>query len=100
VGESALVRFRQFAFDQLIVAEDLQRRPIVPIPGQAQMNAAKMRIWNRVHFLEPLGTQVALGAFGFASKHFAIESNKPFPISGNQICMHVFRADWHSFFLF
>src|SRR5258705_12884597 len=47
----------------LIVAEDLQSWPILPIPGQAQMNAAKMRIWNRVHFIEPLGTQVALGTF-------------------------------------
>src|SRR5207248_9687384 len=48
VCEPALVRLRQFAFDHLIVAEDLQSCPILPIPGQAQMTAAKMRIWNRV----------------------------------------------------
>src|SRR5438445_795559 len=41
VGESALVRLRQFGFDQLIVAENLQRWPLLLIPGQAQMNAAK-----------------------------------------------------------
>jgi hypothetical protein len=63
------------------------------------MDAAKMRVWNRVHFLKPFGRQVALGTFGFASKHFAIESNEPFPVSGNQICMHVFCADWHWFVL-
>src|SRR6266480_4084222 len=60
VGESALVTFRQLAFYQVIVAEDFQRRAIVAIPGQAQMNAMKMRIWNRVYFLEPLITQIAL----------------------------------------
>src|SRR5262249_21519552 len=94
VRESALIRFRQFAFDQLIVAKDLQRRPILTIPGQAQMNAAKMRIWNCVYFLEPLGTHIALRTLGFASEHLAIEPNKPFPISGNQIRMYVFSADW------
>src|SRR5439155_9913622 len=99
VGESALVRLRQFAFDQLIVAENLQRRPFLLIPGQAQMNAAKMRIWNRVHFIEPFSTQIALGTFAFASEHVAIESDESLPISGNQICMHVLCADWHSVLL-
>src|SRR6266513_1135575 len=99
VCKPALVELRQFAFDQLIVVEDLQSWPILPIPGQAQMNAAKMRIWNRVHFIEPFSTQVALGTFAFASEHVAIESDELLPISGNQICMHVLRADWHSVLL-
>src|SRR6266700_3714091 len=99
VCEPALVRLRQFAFDQLIVAEDLQSWSILPIPGQAQMNAAKMRIWNRVHFIEPFSTQIALGTFAFASEHVAIESDESLPVSGNQICMRVFCADWHCLIL-
>ena len=47
------------------------------------MNAAKMRIWNRVHFIEPFSTQIALGTFAFASEHVAIESDESLPISGN-----------------
>jgi hypothetical protein len=96
VSEPALVCSRQIAFDQLIVAEDFERRPVIAIPGQAKMNSAKMRIWNRVHSVEPRSGQVSLRPFGFASEHVAIESDEPFPISGDQIRVHVFRADWHS----
>src|SRR4030095_5577462 len=99
VREAALISSRQFAFDQLIVAEDLQSRSIVSITGQAQMNAAKVRVWNRVHFVEPRRTQVALWTFGFTTEHVAIESDQSFPISGDQIGVYVFGADWHSLFL-
>jgi hypothetical protein len=47
VTEPASVRFREFALDQLIVAENLKRRAIIAIAGQTQMNAGKMRVSKR-----------------------------------------------------
>src|SRR6266571_1585018 len=58
------------------------------------MNATKTGVRNRIHFVKPRRRQVTFRTFGFASEHVAIESNQPFPISGDQIGVHVFRAEW------
>jgi hypothetical protein len=95
VREATLISSRRFAFDQLIVAENLERRSIVPVSGQKQMNSAQMRVWDRVDAVEPRAGQIAFRTFRFASEYFAIESNQSFPICGDQIGVHVFGANWH-----
>src|SRR5262245_8843769 len=64
------------------------------------MNATKAGVRNRIHAVEPCCRQITFGAFWFASEDLSIESDQPFPISGDKIGMHVFRADWHSQSLF
>src|SRR4029079_19284182 len=63
------------------------------------MDATKTGVRNRIHSVKPRRRQVTFGTFGFASEHFAIESDQPFPISGDQIGVHIFRADRHAFLL-
>src|SRR5262249_50720847 len=63
------------------------------------MDTTKMAIRNRVHSVKPSRRQVTFGTFGFASEHLTIKSDQPSPISGDQIGVYVFRADWHSFLL-
>ena len=84
-----LVRSRQVAPYQLIVAKNLKCGTIIAIAGQTQMNACKVRIRKRGKAVEPYAGHIAFRARGFASKHFAIESNQSFPVSCNQICVNV-----------
>ena len=63
------------------------------------MNATKTGVRNRIHSVKPRRTQITFGTFGFATEHLAIESNQSFPISRDEIGVHVFRAGWHSFLL-
>src|SRR4029453_10473440 len=95
VTEPALVRRRQFGLDQSIIAENLKRRTIITIAGQSQMNAAKTRVLKRSQLIQPGARHIAFRAPGLASEDLGIESNQSFPISGNQICVNVFGADWH-----
>src|SRR5207302_7644559 len=62
------------------------------------MNAAKMRVRDRIHAVEPAPRQIAFRAFGLASKHFGIELNQSSPVFRNQIGVNVFGAVWHRFF--
>ena len=59
------------------------------------MNAAKMRVRDRVHAVEPASRQIAFRTLGLASKHLGIELNQSSPVFRNQICMNVLRSDWH-----
>jgi hypothetical protein len=63
------------------------------------MNASKMRLWNRIHAVEPATRQIAFRTIGLASKHLGIELNQSFPVPGDQICMNVLSANWHCFVL-
>ena len=59
------------------------------------MNAAKMRVRDRIHAVEPATRQIAFRTLGLASKHLGIELNQSFPVSRDQIGVNVFGADWH-----
>src|SRR5882724_3770108 len=59
------------------------------------MNASKMRLWDRIHGVEPATRQIAFRTLGLASKHLGIELNQSFPVPGDQICMNVLSANWH-----
>src|SRR6266516_4099638 len=48
VSEPALVRDRHAEFNEFVIAENLERRAILAIAGQAQMNAGKMRLSARI----------------------------------------------------
>jgi hypothetical protein len=61
------------------------------------MNPGKVRIPKRGEAVEPRAGHIAFGTFGFASKHLAIESNQPFAVSCNEICVNVVGLDWHCF---
>jgi len=95
--ESALIRSRQVAPYQLIVAKNLKCGTIIAIARQTQMNTCKVRIRKRGKAVEPPTGNIPFRASGFASEDLAIESNQPFPVSCNQICMNVLRSDWHCF---
>src|SRR5438094_7722079 len=99
VSEPALVRHRHPTFNEFVIAENLESRPIVPIARQTQVYARKLCIRKRGHTIEPRAGHIAFGAFGFASEDIAVKANQSFPISGNKICMNVFRSDWHCFLL-
>lgn len=95
VTEPALVRGLQLGLDQLIIAENFKRRTIVSVAGQSQMNAAKMRVPKRSQLIQPGARHIALRSLGLAFEDLGIESSQPLPISGNQICVNVFGANWH-----
>src|SRR5438105_15871100 len=99
VREPALVRDWHAAFSEFVITENLQRRAIFTIAGQAQMNAGKMRVWDGVHAIKPGARQIALRAFGLASEYVDVKTNQPFPISGNQICVNILGSDWNFFLL-
>ncbi len=95
VTEPALVRGRQFGLDQLVIAENLKRWIIIAVAGQLQMNAAKMRVPKRSQLIQLGARHIALRRLSPTPENFGIESNQFFPISGNQICVNVFGANWH-----
>ena len=97
MSESALIRSRQVAPYQLIVAKNLKCGTIFAIARQTQMNTCKVRIRKRGKAVEPATGHIPFRARGFASEHFAIESNQSFPVSCNEICVNVLGLDWHCF---
>src|ERR1043166_1167353 len=99
MAEPALVSSRQFAFDPLVVAENLERRPVVVVSRKTEMTPTKTRVRNRIDLIQPYCRQIAFRTFDFASENLAIELDQPFPISGYQVGVHVFCASWHSFIL-
>src|SRR6266566_6276800 len=99
VSEPALVRDRHAEFNEFVIAENLERRAILAIAGQAQMNAGKMRVSDGVHAVKPGARQIALRAFRLASEYVNVKTNQSFPVSGNQICVNVLGLDWHCFLL-
>src|SRR5215472_14690080 len=95
VSQPALIRDWHAVFNEFVIAENLEGRAIFTIARQAQKNAGKMRIRDSVHVVEPSAGHITLGTLGLASEYVRIEANQSFPISGNKICMNVFRSDWH-----
>jgi len=93
--EPALIRSQQVAPYQLIVAKNLECGTIIAITGQTQMNTCEVRIRKRGKAIKPPTGHIPFRAHGFASEHFAIESNQSFPVSCNEICVNVLGLDWH-----
>ena len=73
--ESALIRSRQVAPYQLIVAKNLKCGTIIAIARQTQMNTCEVRIRKRGKAVEPPTGHIPFRACGFAPEHLAIESN-------------------------
>src|SRR5215831_11352531 len=99
MSEPAPVRCRHPTFNESVITEDLERRAVIAIARQTQVDARKMCVRKRGQTIEPRARHVAFWTFGPASKYVGVKANQSFPVSGNKICMNVFRSDWHCLLL-
>src|SRR4029077_14092475 len=86
---------RELLVWHVVITENLERRGVVPIAWQTQVNTTETRREKRRGSIKPFARKIAFWTFRNATKYIAIKSDQLFPVPGDQICMNVFRLNCH-----